>query len=70
MAGGGQTDFEISLYYSYQNRVSNIFSLYRVAEVGSLSAWAKMATKIFVRRVFANFATNASFLRIIANLQI
>ena len=70
MAGGGQTDFEISLYYSYQNRVSNIFSLYRVAEVGSLSAGAKMATKIFVRRVFANFATNASFLRIIANLQI
>ena len=70
MAGGGQTDFEISLYYSYQNRVSNIFSLYRVAEVGSLSAWVKMATKIFVRRVFANFATNASFLRIIANLQI
>ena len=70
MAGGGQTDFEISLYYSYQNRVSNIFSLYRVTEVGSLSAWAKMATKIFVRRVFANFATNASFLRKIANLLI
>ena len=68
MAGGGQTDFEISLYYSYQNRVSNIFSLYRVAEVDSLSAWAKMATQIFVRHIFVISATNASFLRGIANL--
>ena len=42
----------------------------RVAEAGSLSAKAKMATKVFVRRVFAIFATNESFLRIIANLQI
>ena len=66
MAGGGQTDFEISLYYSYQNRVSNIFSLYRVAEVDSLSAWAKMATKIFVRRVFANFATKRQMRRFCA----
>ena len=41
-----------------------------VAEVGSLSARAKMPTKIFVRRVFAIFATKPSFLRIIANLQI
>ena len=32
-----------------------------VAEVGSLSARAKMATKVFVKRVFAIFATNASF---------
>ena len=39
-----------------------------MAEVGSLSA--KKATKVFVRRVFAIFATNASFLRGIANLQI
>ena len=31
----------------------------RVAEVGSLSARAKMATKFFVRRAFAIFATNA-----------
>ena len=30
----------------------------------------KMATKVFVRRVFAIFTTNASFLRVIANLQI
>ena len=47
-----------------------ILLLIRVAEVGSLSARAKMATKVFVRRVFAIFATNASFLRVIANLQI
>ena len=38
-------------------------------EVG-LSAREKMPTKIFVRRVFAIFVTNASFLRLIANLQI
>ena len=44
----------------------------RVAEVGSLSVGAKVAIKIktFVRRVLAIFATNASFLRVIANLQI
>ena len=38
----------------------------RVAEVDSLS---EMATQIFVKCVFAIFATNALFLRIIANLQ-
>ena len=43
---------------------------YRVAELGSLSSGAKMAMKIFVKRVIANFATNASFLRVITNLQI
>ena len=42
----------------------------RVAEVGSLSARAKMTTKVFVRRLFAIFATNAPFLRGIANLPI
>ena len=36
----------------------------RVAEVGSLSAKAKMTANFFVRRVFAIFATNASFLRV------
>ena len=41
----------------------------RVAELGSLSSGAKMAMKIFVKRVFTIFASNASFLRIIANLQ-
>ena len=42
----------------------------RVAELGSLSLGAKMALEIFVKRVFTIFATNASFLRVIANLQI
>ena len=42
----------------------------RVAEVGSLSARAKMVIKTFVKRVLTIFATNASFLRVIANLQI
>ena len=41
----------------------------RVAEVGSISARAKMAIKIFVKRVFTIFAKNASFLHVIANLQ-
>ena len=41
----------------------------RVAELGSLSSGAKMAMKISVKRVFAIFASNASFLRGIANLQ-
>jgi len=41
----------------------------RVTEVGSLSTSAKMAVQIFVRCIFAIFATDASFLRVIANLQ-
>ena len=41
----------------------------RVVEVGSLLARAKMPSKNFVGRVFAIFATNTSFLRVIANLQ-
>ena len=43
---------------------------YRVAELGSLSSGARMAMKIFVKRVLTIFATNASFLRVITNLQI
>ena len=43
--------------------------LCRVAELGSLSSGAKMAMKIFVKCVFTTFASNASFLRVIANLQ-
>ena len=46
-----------------------IASIDRVAELGSLSSGAKMAMKIFVKRVFTIFASNASFLRVIANLQ-
>ena len=41
----------------------------RVAELGSLSSGAKMTMKIFVNCVFTIFASNASFLRVIANLQ-
>ena len=41
----------------------------RVAELGSLSSGAKMAMKIFVKRVFTIFASNALFLRVITNLQ-
>ena len=41
----------------------------RVAELGSLSSGAKRAMKIFVKHVFTIFASNASFLRVIANLQ-
>ena len=42
----------------------------RVAGLGRLSAGAKMAMKPFVKRVFTIFATNASFMCVIANLQI
>ena len=40
-----------------------------MAEHSSLSSAAKMAMKIFVKRVVTIFATNASFLRVITNLQ-
>ena len=43
----------------------------RVAKIGSsLLASTKMATRFFVKCLFAIFATNALFLREIANLQI
>ena len=41
----------------------------RVAELGSLSSGAKRPMKVFVKRVFTIFASNATFLRVIANLQ-
>ena len=41
----------------------------RVAELGSLWSGAKMTMEIFVKRVFTIFASNASFLHVIANLQ-
>ena len=41
----------------------------KAAELGSLSSGAKMAMKVFVKRVFTIFASNVSFLRVIANLQ-
>ena len=43
--------------------------LARVAELGSLSSGAKLAMKIFVKRELTIFASNAPFLRVIANLQ-
>ena len=47
----------------------NTYCVCRVAELGSLSSGAKMAMKIFVKRVFTIFASNVSFLRVIAILQ-
>ena len=41
-----------------------------VAKVGSLASGAKMVIKTFVKSVFTIFATNASFWRVFANLQI
>ena len=41
-----------------------------IKQGGSLSSGTKMAMKIFVKHVFTIFATNASFLRVIAILQI
>ena len=49
--------------------LSEFLFLIRVAELGNLSSGAKMAMKIFVKRVFTIFVSNASFLRVIANLQ-
>ena len=45
-----------------------IFYQGRVAGLGRLSAGANMAMKPFVKRVFTIFATNASFLCVIADL--
>ena len=42
----------------------------RVAGLGRLSAGAKMAMRPFIKRIFTIFATNASFLRVFANLQV
>ena len=41
----------------------------RVAELGSLSSGPKMAMKSFVKSISKIFASNASFWRVIANLQ-
>ena len=60
-------DFPI-LYILYGNKELLLLQA-RVAELGSLSSGAKMAMKILVKRVFTIFASNASFLRVIANLQ-
>ena len=46
-----------------------VMMVVRVAELGSLSAGAKMAMKISVKGVLTIFASNASFVRVIAKLQ-
>ena len=51
------------------SKLIEVVTVARVAELGSLSSGAKMAMKIFVKRIFTIFASNASFLRVIANLQ-
>ena len=59
-----------ALNHGIQQIAVSLLFTNRVAEVGSFSARAIFLTKKFVRRVFAIFATNASFLCVIANLQI
>ena len=49
--------------------IVSIIKRFRVAELGSLSSGAKMAMKVFVKRVFTISVSNASFSRVIANLQ-
>ena len=72
-----QRKCKVNIWISQNTRGQHITTLQqeiwqrdRVAKVGSLSLKAKLPTKIFVRHVFAIFATNALFWRIIANLQI
>ena len=48
--------------YVYMNKYEKL----KLAEVGSISARAKMTIKTFVKRVITIFATNALFLRVIA----
>ena len=54
---------------STETKISKEVVDLRVAELGSLSSGEKMAMKILVKRVFTIFASNASFLCVIANLQ-
>ena len=67
------TNFKTLQAYLHSNRpfptIQTTIDYIMVAELGSLSSGAKMAMKIFVKRVFTIFASNASFLRVIANLQ-
>ena len=65
---------KITIFFEHHifSRSFNVYQMYprsRVAELGSLSSGAKMVMKIFVKRLFTIFAINASFLRVIANLQ-
>ena len=67
---GGVQYVKSQLSTEHTAKLSVIEVVRRVAEVGSLSSGAKMAMKIFVKRIFTIFATNVSFLRVFANLQI
>ena len=49
-------------------RAGAVEVLGRVAELGSLSSGARLTMKIFAKRVFTIFATNVSFLRVVAKL--
>ena len=61
-----------NLFFSKSKKNSSGYKEFpgRVAELGSLLSGAKMAMKFFVKRVFTIFVTNASFLRVITNLQL
>ena len=52
---------EISSSFYLHPNITDEFIEARVAELGSLSSGAKMAMKVFVKRVFTIFATNALF---------
>ena len=58
---GGVQYVKSQLSTEHTAKLSVIEVVRRVAEVGSLSLGAKMAMKIFVKRVFTIFTTNASF---------
>ena len=62
-------DNDIKKVTPYKNIMNIMLQKSRVAELGSFSLGAKMAMKIFVKRIFTIFASNASFLRVIASLQ-
>ena len=64
MKGGVFNESQELSYHNYY-----WYRYIRVAELGSLSSGAKMTMKIFVMLIFTTFATNASFLHVMANLQ-
>ena len=67
--GDGDFDVDVEVDVDVDVDVIMVIVIRRVAELGSLSSGAKMALKIFVNCIFTIFASNASFLRVIANLQ-
>ena len=67
--GDGDFDVDVEVDVDVDVDVIMVIVIRRVAELGSLSSGAKMAMKIFVKRVFTIFASKALFLRVIAYLQ-